>query len=419
MPLADAPVWSFYPNWASPVVERLEFSTDVLGSGTGVEQRRKLRDTPRRSFEFDLLLRGSARTYFDLWNRKFGVSECWLPLWPDVTRLTAIAAPGSTVLFADPSFRDFRPGEGAVLIGDDPFIYELVEISDVGADSVTVSAETERWWGKGARLLPARLAALTEQPVMQRRGDDISTTTVRLETTQPNVWDAEYEISGFDGLPVLLSRPNEIKDMTVEFARLYALFDPGFGKRKLFDRAARSFTTQEHAWHLSGAQARSDFRSMVYALQGRLRPVWLPTFAADLKPFAPAVAGSNFLNVETTGLAATGLQAGREYIVVELSGGGFLFRRVNGVLSFGNYERVSLNANWPVNLAIRDIRRISFMDVARLDQDSVQITHVTDIEGVAEASLVYKTIPRDRDDTPVVMPYTPAVMDPTPCGDPG
>ncbi|RUF67839.1 hypothetical protein IPC1105_33025, partial [Pseudomonas aeruginosa] len=43
--------WSFAPDWADGVQESLEWLTELLTSTSGLEQRRSLRLSPRRSFE--------------------------------------------------------------------------------------------------------------------------------------------------------------------------------------------------------------------------------------------------------------------------------------------------------------------------------------------------------------------------------
>ena len=75
VPIEDLPIWTFRPNWSGGVTERLEWLTDVLPSRVGAEQRRGLRLSPRRSLEFQLLLHGEERTFFDLMLQALGSSD--------------------------------------------------------------------------------------------------------------------------------------------------------------------------------------------------------------------------------------------------------------------------------------------------------------------------------------------------------
>ena len=66
------PLWTFPPNWNSPIKETLEWLTDVLQSPSGAEQRRALRLAPRRSFTFEVLVHQAQRTRADLWAHVLG-----------------------------------------------------------------------------------------------------------------------------------------------------------------------------------------------------------------------------------------------------------------------------------------------------------------------------------------------------------
>ena len=50
------PVWPFPPNWATSVVERLEWLTDIMPGFDDTEQRAQLRYAPRRFLVYQFLL---------------------------------------------------------------------------------------------------------------------------------------------------------------------------------------------------------------------------------------------------------------------------------------------------------------------------------------------------------------------------
>ncbi|MEL2255713.1 hypothetical protein, partial [Klebsiella pneumoniae] len=57
--------WPFAPDWADGVQESLEWLTELLTSTSGVEQRRSLRLSPRRSFEAEFYAEGRERVLLD------------------------------------------------------------------------------------------------------------------------------------------------------------------------------------------------------------------------------------------------------------------------------------------------------------------------------------------------------------------
>ena len=75
--------WSFdEPDWLNGVTERLLWKTDVLSSQTGIEQRRRLRNAPRRQIEAAFTLIGQTRRLYDNIMNNVGASHTFnYPLW--------------------------------------------------------------------------------------------------------------------------------------------------------------------------------------------------------------------------------------------------------------------------------------------------------------------------------------------------
>nr|WP_253767514.1 hypothetical protein [Pseudomonas aeruginosa] len=94
--------WPFAPDWADGVQESLEWLTELLTSTSGVEQRRSLRLSPRRSFEAEFYAEGRERVLLDL------SLAGWGPLVPHSHR------PVDGTTGADPSDRHPLQRAGAV-----------------------------------------------------------------------------------------------------------------------------------------------------------------------------------------------------------------------------------------------------------------------------------------------------------------
>ncbi len=103
--------WPFAPDWSDGVQESLEWLTELLTSTSGVEQRRSLRLSPRRSFEAEFYAEGRERVLLDLslagWADESGRCRCGrtYSCWqasprPAHKRSSAIPAGGIFVLGA-------------------------------------------------------------------------------------------------------------------------------------------------------------------------------------------------------------------------------------------------------------------------------------------------------------------------------
>lgn len=420
MALANLPAWTITPDWRSGVLERLEWQTSVLASRTGVEQRRGLRLSPRRTFELSAVLTGTERSWFDLSVSRVGTGEWWLPTWHDGTRLDVAVAAGGLSLVLPTFDRSFRSPGAALLRGKAPHDYEVVEVASVDAGALNLAAGTAKAWPAGTRVYPLRRGRLTEQPKLARRSETVATTQLGFLVTEPDDHPHAVLPETYRDYPVLSVRPDERSSLEHVYERLVSDLDNGSGIPIVLDRGGRNLGTQQYSWFAFGRQEHAELRGLFYTLQGRLTPVWLPTFFADL---TLAVAGdtASALVVKRSGYVNFGIGlAGRQDIRIELNDGTAYHRRItNGALTSGGNERLLLDTPLPSILQPSAVRRISFMALHRLDQDAIEIAHATDSDGVSTAVAAFRAVPETRNATlwtPTVLQGT--VQTPWPCGAP-
>lgn len=385
--------WPWAPNWEESVQERLEWLTDMLPSQTGVEQRRAGRDLPRRHYEFSISAEGPDRALLDLAVFGWGARLWALPIWHDVQWLPGVAA-GSPEIVCDTRYRDFAEGGLVLLLGEQAVDYEVLQVLTLEADRIGLRNPVKRDWPHTVRLYPVRTARLTDQPALTRmtnravRGD----VEFRLET--PTSWPVSHVLPEYRGWPVLEIRPEESRDLSLSYERMLKVLDNGTAAPNVRDQAGISFPVQGHGWLLDGAEERADFRSLVYALRGRQGAIWLPTWMDDLDVVAPVATSTSFIDVAHIqyGRFAAGI-TGRRDIRVELNDGTVRYRRVLGSSELdAATERLNLGEPWDVEFEANQVRRVSWMTLMRLDSDTVELEHITDVEGSARAQLVFRGV---------------------------
>lgn len=417
------PVWSFRANWREPMSERLSFLTDVLTASEGAEQRRSLRPTPRRSFEADFLLTGPERTFWDLFINKLGGGEVTVPLyWETVTLGSALTATVSDRIAFDTTYREWPYLEGrlALLMGKTALDYEVVEIASVDDDGVDLVAPVSRPWPKGTKLLPLRRAVLDQIGDLNHKTAGTATATVQFRVIGPNPWTPAADASPTrDGLPIFLSEPNWVEDLTAEMGRDIALLDTTVGRTYQIDSLGRVRLGQAHRWFLPGRQKLAGFRDLIYRHLGRTGAFWLPTFKADFRLAASAGSAATQITVENVGFFYTGgPTSGREYIAIKHDGGTIL-RKILSVVPGTTAATEKLNLDAPLGLALSpgQVRRISFADVARFDTDEFEIVHYGGADAHHDVSAMFRTIKNTRTaPTPIHFPIPPGFQSGAPCG---
>lgn len=420
MALANLPPWTITPDWKSGVLERLEWQTSVLASRVGAEQRFGLRVSPRRTFEVSAVLAGADRSWFDLSLSRVGTGEWWLPTWHDGSRLSLPLAAGGMTLVMPALDRSFKAPGAALLRGSAASDYEVVEVASVDPGAVNLAAPAVRAWPAGTRVYPLRRGRLAEQPKVVRRSDGAATTQLGFLVTEPDDHPLAILPDTYRGYPVLSVRPDEKSDLDYAYERLTSELDNVSGIPIVLDRGGRNLGTQQYAWFAHGRPEHAALRGLLYTLQGRLTPVWLPTFFADLT-LAAAADSAGALVVKRTGYVDFGIGlAGRQDIRIELHDGTAHHRRItNGALTSGGNERLVLDAALPSILQPSAVRRISFMALNRLDQDAIEIAHATDSDGVSTVVAAFRAVAETR----VATPWAPTILTnvaqtPWPCGTP-
>ncbi|PHR68509.1 hypothetical protein [Alcanivorax sp.] len=385
--------WPWAPNWLASVQERLEWLTDILQSQSGVEQRRAGRDLPRRFYGFSILAEGADRALLDLAVFGWG-SRLWaLPIWQDVQWLPGVAA-GSPEIVCDTRHRDFQDGGLVLLLGERAADYEVLEIHTLEEDRIGLRNPVQREWPHSVRLFPVRTARLTDQPALTRLTNRLVGGEVEFRLETPSTWPQTHVLPEYRGWPVLEIRPEESRDLSLSYQRLINVLDNGTASPNVRDRAGIGFPVQGHGWLLEGAEERANWRSLMYALRGRQGALWLPTWMDDLEVVAPVATTTAFIDVAHVqyGRFAAGF-SGRRDIRLELSDGTVRYRRVLGATELdASTERLSLAEPWDVAFDADQVQRVSWMALMRLESDTVEIEHQTDVEGVARSQLVFRGV---------------------------
>lgn len=386
--------WVFAPDWSEPVIERLEWMTDVMESHVGVEQRVRLRAEPRRSFEYRVLL-GSDQARVQMENRliSWQARVYGLPVWTDAS-ITAIAIPaGATSLAVSTANKDFVVGGIVGLVNG--LRSEFAEITAVTANSVTLNDPIANDWPAGTKIVPVRSARVQNDLGVAYLTDAIAASRPQFQLEEEWPITPASESQDYLGYPVMLTPPNWTEDLEGRFGRKWHDLDYLTGRRVIDDLTGVAGVNRTHRWLLVGRAAVAAFRAWLAARAGKLKPFWLPSFQSDIAVVAPVGGTDAFLTVENRGYAEGPVAAvGRRDLLITTVSGARFYRRITAASEIdAASEMVAIDGTLGTTLQPHQFQRISFMHLVRLDTDNVEIAHVTD--EVAEVVLPLRSL---RDD---------------------
>lgn len=381
-------------DWTNGVRENLAWATDVMQSRTGKQQRRKLRQTPRRNLSADLYVYQGERQFFDIAMFGWAAKVFAVPVWYDIQTTPGATAAGSFEILCDTVNRDFRAGGLAILLGEMAFQYETVEILSLTSTKLVLKRQTINNWPAGSLLYPVRTGRMLSNPKLKRLNDQLQQFNAEFQIQEPSDWPAVIPATMYRGWPVYDAAPDESEDLTSEFQHLLLQLDNGIAAPVVTDTASMPFFVQLHRWVLHGRAERAAHRSLLYALAGRLKPVWIPTHADDLTLANTVTSLATVMDVNWLGYTRfSGLKPSRRDIRVHMRNGTVYYRRITGTVEISaTVERLQIDSAFGATINPADVFRISWLMLMCGESDTVEIQHINDGDGCAESQQVFKAV---------------------------
>lgn len=388
-------LWEFPPNWDNGFDVTLEYRSEIITSDSGKEQRRALRQTPRKSFSFNSLV------HEDRFRRFIRHMSVWQQ------RSTIVPEFSRTARLADPAYNGFSSvsvetvpdwlKQGSLICLMDRQRALLRTVEGVSGNVVSFSSSIEGDWIAGSRLFSASSGRLATS--IQATQHTNRTATVALTfNADPGVEDwtdpAEPAVMHL-GREVFLKRPNWGSSVSPEFAAVIEQVDYGVGRIDNF--LPILFNDRLHKAEYLGVDVDDvrEYSDFFRRQNGQVGEFFMPTFTEDLVIKVPSPASTANLRIEGSGTSDDYVN-GTVYrdLIVFLDDGSYLLRHVQSIYQVddadGNDSIIQVTEPWPIELSQYNIRQICWMPLWRLASDSMTIQYVTD--EAAQFALNMKTL---------------------------
>lgn len=364
-------VWPWRP--LRPITEHLEWMTDIIEAHDGAEQRIRVRQEPRQSFEVVILPNDPAelsrlRVAIAAWQHR----EWGWPCWHEAVELAAVFPAASSSIGIDTTASDFRAG-GLAIVHQSPSLYEVVEVDTVAAGSLSLVAPTTMEHPAGAAVMPLRMAKMAGQARREDYAVEASRYSVTMQITDNTELTTEaaaMQYLGYDVLSDPLLMPGETMPRQID--RPLDILDPGPGAWATFARTDYPAISTDHKWYLRTPAQAWAFRRWLHRRAGRLNPVWIPSRTHDLALAVQPTAAATTLEVRDVNYRNVGLGVpGMTHIAAFSASGAFVCRQITGAVA-GSAGRENLTIN--AALGFTDVARISFLCLHRFAADRISLT---------------------------------------------
>lgn len=390
---ADAYVWSFLPNWSSGFSTSREYWTDIIPTRSRRENRRALRQTPRRRFEFQSVCANSTELReFNTLMGKVQDKPFIVPDWSRRSALSLDAASGTDILTFDTLPNWMFEGR-ALFLWDRRTRPSAVYVDTIDGTEVTLQDTLAADWSTETVVLPGPVGKFSSELSTQNLTNTVKTIGVGFDveagsepvspaTATATLGDREIftlRPNWKEGVDDTLIWPSE----TVDFRRGSTAYFHPFLFPSMLRRA--SFVAQDH----EGAEAITD---LFDRMKGQRGEFYMPTGAPDIGPML-SLGGNNILVAGLQFMADFATSKVNKAIAVRLKNGTTLYRTVDSItesLIYPGNSIMNLNESWPAPIPLSDVHWISWMPVWRFASDILTMDWLTN--EVAQCELTMRSL---------------------------
>lgn len=279
------PILRLPPNWAQAYNINREYRTEILESRRGAEQRRSLRQTARKTLEFNAVLAGADMRRFNSimagWqNRTF--------LMPELTRSVALSVDfeaGGTVLELDEKPAWLALGATILLHAGDAYAAFVVRIIDGTVITLVEPDANGYTWPAGTTVYPALFGRVDPAVSTRRVTNRVTNAQIRYIVhpgSEPVPSELPEPAQTHEGVEVLLTRPNWLRPVNVSQEFPVEEVDFGFGTVETFRPVGYSSRTWRAGFLGVDRSAVVRVNDFFDRCQGRRVPFYMPTWEDDL-----------------------------------------------------------------------------------------------------------------------------------------
>lgn len=376
---------------------RHRWRTQIMTTAGGVEQRAALYSWPRVGLAAKYKMATSPHVNWFKRNLIFSTDAVWgVPIWPDMTLLTAPAAGGQKELaVAETAYRRFYAGRELIIIdAADPFTYEVCVIASIAANEITLSENLVATWPAGSRVLPlydCRIGAEQNVEMTRTQSFEIDAQEAFEEArsfayTPPASGAAQYK--GLDIFTFYPQRPLRLGyrrpyDLARWQGLAYAQSRYATGENKMSFSADYVFPTRAEI---------TSFWNFFDSKTGRLSVFWLPSHGRDIVPTAAVGAEETRLTIEPISYATTyflnALQG--RHIYARLPGTAGVCRKITG--AGADYIDIDSALGFAISAAQCARALISFLYLVRFDLDEVEMSYPHNRPDFGRAALNFSAL---------------------------
>jgi hypothetical protein len=350
-----------------------EYRTEIITSRSGKEQRRALRQTPRKRIEYLSALCEDNVRAFDRAMVNAQRIQLSIPERVRFVKFPDGLPPGFGALTIDPV-----PSwifVGAVLILDSGFRTAFRTVESIAGTTVAFEETDASAWPAPTRLSPSLdgyLASSIPAPLVSRdHGVVEASITFEVDPGSETLEAIGAAPATLDGREVFLAVPDRWQEIDIDRVQDgAAAIDYGFGRVRRFFPVAFSTRMWEAQYTACDFDHADRLRQFFDRMMGRQHEFYMPTWQKDLVPVSGITAAGTTIVVQGTATDAT-FDPSTVYkaVAVRKTDRTWITRAVTSIGSSGGNSVITVGAAWGQDVALPAIERVSWLPLWRMASD--------------------------------------------------
>lgn len=282
--------WQYPPNWAQEYEVEYEFKTDVITSANGREQRRQVRQTPRRTSKFNIgLLSNTKRREFNKIMVGAQSARFFVPEYTRYVTTTTLMGPNEIEVDIDQLPPWWFEHDNYVILkyGDQ---WSLRKVDSVGYESnsnlqtVIFKSDDELSWPVGTRIYRALSSWASEEISGNMLTNTIQTAAMTFVTLPGSeaIEPPSSPLNTYDGRELWLKKPNWADPPTITHFQPATLLDVGQGRMervKEIEHQTQRLVLTYVGRNFAGSE---ELRQFFFRCAGQCHEFYMPTWQDDI-----------------------------------------------------------------------------------------------------------------------------------------
>lgn len=380
-------IWPFRPNWNAPPEITIGYKTDIVTSRSGREQRRALRQQPRKTISYTTLVDSAERQKMLAFLARYQGQQMWAG---DPTRKTLTSGTATAGSVSIPPTDWVTLGQ-QILFEIDGVPAVTGTITSVAGSTVTFSPANADPIAVGAVVRPALLSRVTAAVGLVHPVNRVAQAQVSL-VVEPGTEMFPEDVTGIyqlEGREIFHFKPNWVSPVTLTLDWPVEQVDYGIGRVATYQPMTQG-NTLISASFLGYTRDRADeIEAFFRRMQGRRGEFFMSSGMDDMQ-----LAGNWLLADASTALLEGGTpldlfsaDLGYGGIEIRLVDGRRLFRSITTAYATGANTTIEVNSPWPEAINRAQITCISWLQVFRFASDDMTWTWRTDQVGEAQIAM--------------------------------